>query len=51
MKIIHSKVSDVKTEQNLKRIPMYKDPVFMAELRKSFIDDHNKKIKSKKYNP
>lgn len=31
-----------------KKLPVYKDPVFLAKLRKDIIDDHNKKIRAKK---
>lgn len=47
MKLIHSYITEVKQDVPKKQVPMYKDPVFMAELRRSFINDHNKKIKSK----
>jgi|GEM_PF-7120036 len=30
-----------------KKLPMDKDPVFLAMLRKEIIDDHNRKIRAK----
>lgn len=49
MKIVHIKgsVSDPASE-NKKKLPMDKDPVFLAALRSQIIEDHNKKIREKK---
>lgn len=43
MKIVYKKGDEqsVKT----KKLPMDKDPVFIANLRRQFIEDHNAKIK------
>lgn len=42
LKLIH-----IQEEKGKKKIPKYKDPVYMAELRRSFIEDHNRKIRLK----
>lgn len=47
MKIVHSYITEVIQTAPKNKVPMFKDPVFMAELRRSFINDHNKKIKAK----
>lgn len=31
-----------------KKIPMYKDPVYIAKVRREFIEAHNKRIQKKK---
>lgn len=47
MQLAYSAITEVKQVKPKKRVPMYEDPVFMAELRRSFIAGHNRKIKSK----
>ena len=43
MKVVHKEGEEIQ-EQSPKRIPMHKDPVFMANLRKKILDDHNSKF-------
>lgn len=33
--------------KKVKKLPMHKDPVFLANLKQELIDDHNKKIRQK----
>lgn len=47
MKIVHSSITEVKQVQPKKQVSMRNDPVLKAEFRRSFIEDHNRKIKSK----
>lgn len=45
MKIVH--ISEETVMPVIKKTPMYKDPVFMANLRRSIIESHNKRIRAK----
>lgn len=45
MKIVH--LSEETSKPVSKKLPMYKDPVFMANLRREIIADHNKKIRAR----
>jgi len=47
MKIVHVQEDENKDEASGKRLPMDKDPVFLAELRRQIIFDHNKKVRAK----
>lgn len=47
MKIVHIKGTEQEAKKQ-KRVPMYKDPVFMANLRADIIADHNRKIALKR---
>lgn len=49
MKVVHSKLpAMVEAPRNTgKKLPMDKDPRFLAELRREIINDHNKKILAK----
>lgn len=47
MKLIHSSITEVKHAQPKKQVPIYKDPIAIAEMTNWFLSNHNKKIKAK----
>ena len=46
LRVAYKKDGEV-AETSPKRLPMDKDPIFLANLRKQIIEDHNNKIKAK----
>lgn len=53
MKVVHIDTDyKLKPEpvKKVKKLPMDKDPVFLAELRRQIIEDHNRKILAKRKN-
>lgn len=47
MRLVHVNETHVKP---IKKLPMDKDPVFLAQLRQEIIHDHNKKVRERKLN-
>jgi hypothetical protein len=47
MKLVHVHIEET-MEKPKAKLPMDKDPVFLAQLRRDFIRDHNAKIRARK---
>lgn len=51
MELVHSNIDTARVEEKpVKRVPKYKDPVFMAGLMKAWIAENNAKIRARKAN-
>jgi hypothetical protein len=46
MKVVHSLISEV-VKSEPKKLPIYKDPIYLAELRRQLIADQNERIIAK----
>jgi hypothetical protein len=48
MRLVHRRQSEQPKPKKKSRLPMDKDPVFLANLRREIVADHNKMIEKEK---
>ena len=46
LRVSYIKDESIEQRPKKKHVPLYKDPVFMAQLKRSFFEDHNRKIQA-----